>query len=30
MLEGLLIDLADGLQNCGTGFPDGEPPELMV
>jgi DNA polymerase-3 subunit delta' len=30
MLEGLLIDLADGLANCGTGAPGGEPPELMV
>lgn len=30
MLEGLLIDLADGLANCGTGSPNGEPPELMV
>ena len=30
MLEGLLIDLADGLANCGAGSPGGEPPELMV
>jgi len=28
-LEGLLIDLADGLKNCGSGSPGGELPELM-
>ena len=27
-LEGLLIDLADGLQDCGSGSPGGELPEL--
>lgn len=29
-LEGLLIDLAEGLRNCGRGSPGGEPAELMV
>lgn len=30
MLEGLLIDLAEGLANCGTGSLGGEPAELTV
>lgn len=30
MLEGLLIDLADGLENCNQGSPGGELPEMMV
>lgn len=30
MLEGLLIDLADGLANCYRSSPGGELPELMV
>ncbi|MGI9219778.1 MAG: hypothetical protein ACR2QS_01920 [Woeseiaceae bacterium] len=29
ILEGLLIDLSEGLKNCGTGSPGGELPELM-
>jgi len=29
-LEGLLIDLADGLRDSGGGSPGGEPAELMV
>jgi DNA polymerase-3 subunit delta' len=29
MLEGLLIDLSEGLKNCGAGSPGGELPEML-